>query len=778
MVDDNEVGSTGKDGRFSISRRAFIKASAFSAAAVAATGIIKYPEVKPVTAAGDNPEGVITEKWMATSCLNCPTRCAIRVRVVNGKAVKIVGNPESQISEGEICPRGHIGVQVLYDPDRIKAPLKRTNPTKGKGQDPRWVSLSWPEALNEVGNRLQVLRAQAQPHKLLLFQGLNTLSDQDIIGRFAEAYGTPNTITGDSLDSEAGKFGRWLADGNDSHVAYDFGQSNYILAFGAGIVESERPLARNLRLWGKIRRERPNRAKVVAIEPRYSVTAAKADQWLPINPGTDGAMAMAIAHVIISEGLYDAGFIQKQTAGFSEYKEMVLSTYSPQAAAAITGIDAEAIIKIAREFAGTRPALAWAGRGIAGWPNGSYTSYAVFCLNALVGNIDAPGGVIYQQNPQYRDMPQISEDAVASGGNAQPRLDMSKTRQFPSAAGVTNQVADSIISGSPYSVEMAIGFNSNFSMSAPGTERWHRALSKVPFYVHVAPFISEMAEYADIILPASTFLEEWAYDHSPPGSGFAELKLKQPVVEPVHDTRSITDIVLEVAGRIGGSVAASFDNIADNARSFVRYRTENLVSWDELRESGVWRGQDYQYYKYDSIFQTPSGKFEFYSRNLENLLAEVGQSGDRLTFLPHFEEVEFLGDEEDYPLTLSTYQPLLNVENGSQNYPWAQEIYMVMHGYGWNNFVEINKETAVDLSIRDQQMVWVESPFGKIKVRARVIEGIHPGVVSIATGQGHYAGGQWQKDIGVNPNDIIGVSYDRLSGQSSFNNTRVKIYRA
>lgn len=146
--------------------------------------------------------------------------------------------------------------------------------------------------------------------------------------------------------------------------------------------------------------------------------------------------------------------------------------------------------------------------------------------------------------------------------------------------------------------------------------------------------------------------------------------------------------------------------------------------------------------------------------------------------MPRYEPPDFLGDKEKYPLILSTYQPLLNLENGSQNYPWAQQIYLVMHGRGWDNFVEINSETARALGIRDRDLVWVESPFGRVRTRARVIEGIHPQVVSIAIGQGHYAEGGWQKGIGVNPNEIIGVDYDPLSGQSSFFNTRVKVYRA
>ena len=345
-------------------------------------------------------------------------------------------------------------------------------------------------------------------------------------------------------------------------------------------------------------------------------------------------------------------------------------------------------------------------------------------------------------------MPAAVEDDIARAGKARPKLDFRKTDLFPAAEVVANQVADSIRNGSPYPVEVAIGFNSNFNMAAPGTWRWDEAMEKLPYYIHIAPFISEMAEYADLILPASTFLEEWAYDHSPPGSGFAEAKLKQPVVTPLYDTKSVTDIIF--------------------AQGFVRYRTESFMPWQDFREQGVWRGPAYQYYKYDQIFNTPSGKLEFYSANLENRLKEAGKFSNRLTCLPHYQEVEFLGDKQSYPLMLSTYQPLLNIENGSQNYPWAQEIFLVLHGFGWTNFVEMNNHTAQTLGIRDRDMVWVESPFSRVKVMARVIEGIHPQVVSIAGGQGHYADGKWQQGIGVNPNEIIGVDYDHLSGQSSF----------
>jgi len=262
--------------RFGMSRRTFIKLSGLAGAAVATSHILSYPALGSVGSPPALPEaeGVITEKWVPTSCLNCATRCATRVRVVNGKAVQVTGNPLSQVSEGENCARAHVGLQVLYDPARITTPLKRTNPAKGRGIDPEWNPISWEQALNEVSEHLKALRGKGQPDCLLLLYGLNTVSDEDIICRFADAYGTPNVISADGLDNEADKAGEWMADGNYTQSAYDLPRTNYILSFGASILESYKPLARSLRMWGKIRRERPNRAKVdvVATACPYCLT--------------------------------------------------------------------------------------------------------------------------------------------------------------------------------------------------------------------------------------------------------------------------------------------------------------------------------------------------------------------------------------------------------------------------------------------------------------------------------------------------------------------------
>ncbi len=759
--------------RLKLNRRTFLKLSVLAGAAIGATEMTKRgAHTAPLK---ETSGKALEEKWLATSCLNCPARCGIRVRVVNGKAVKITGNPSSIVSEGKVCPRAHVGLQVLYDSGRILSPVKRGNREKGRGVDPQWTPISWDQALNELTQRLKSLRDAAQPHKLLLFSGLNTVSSEDVIARFADAFGTPNVISGNGLESETEKSGNWMADGHYSETAYDLDHTNYILSFGADMLESSRPLSRFLRKWGKLRREKPNRIKVVVINPRYSVTAAKSDEWIPIQPGTDAALALAMANVIISENLYDTDFVDRWTTGFDSYKKMVLSEYSPEAASKITGVRSETIQRIAREFARPRPGIALRGRESINRPEGSYTSYAIFCLNALVGSIDVPGGVTYQENPRYREMPQRADDDIARAGKSQPRIDLGGTDRFPAAEVVTNQIPESILQGVPYPAGMAIGFNSNFNMFAPGAERWDNALKKIPFYVHVAPFISEMALDADLVLPATTYLEEWGYDHSPPGAGFAEARIKQPVVKPLGAAKSVIDIVFEMAKRLGGGPAESFRNMGDHSEGFVKFRTKPLAPWKEFLEKGVWVAKNYEYKKYGRIFQTPSKKFEFYSGNLKSLGSKT--KGD-FDCLPHYKQAKFLGEQEKFPLILLPYQPLMVVENGSQNYPWAQELFLPMDGMGWETLAEINSETAKTLQIRDGQLVWVESPFKKIKVKVKVSERVHPGVVAIPFGQGHYSYGKWQKGIGVNPNEIIGVDYDTISGQAAFFNTRVKVYKA
>ncbi len=730
---------TGRSEGFTISRRAFLGISAGAAAAAAAAYAIKWPGAELSPAPEGYVEGLGEERWVATSCLNCPTRCAVNARVVRTRndntwrAVRIVGNNKSTYSEGKTCPRSHVGLQALYNPERITTPLERTSQQKGADVDPGWEPIGggWAAALETIEARLT-----ASPSRVLFLQGLNATSDEDLISRFAKALGTVNLLTQDSLEIDADQTGKYWADGRRDS-GYDLENANYVLAFGANIVESERPLARNLRMWGKIRRERPIRAKVIVIDPRYSVTAAKADEWIPVNPGTEGALAMAMANVIISEDLYDQDFKDNWTTGFNDFRDVALGNdFSPESVADITGVSADVIRRIAREFASAKPAIAWSGTGATSWPHGAYASHAIYCLNALVGSINVAGGVIYQGTPPYRSMPAVA--------GTDPGISL-------------KQAAELLANGN---VDTVVGFGSNLIMSAPETGKWNEYLKDV-FYVHIGPSWNEMAKYADIVLPACTYLEEWAYETALPGSGYAEARIKQPVVDPPAESKPVAQILFDLADTIGGTVSDAFQGIGDDPQGFVQFRTGTFISWQEFQTDGVWKEPDYQPPDNSEAFNTASGRFEFQSTNLDELL-----------------QVEFQGSESEYPLILTTYDPVLNIRDGNQNYPWAQEMFLVMHGRGWDNFVEINSETAHEFKINDGDMVWVESAFGQIKARARVFEGILPGVVAIAGGQGHHSCGEWADGIGVNPNAVIALDYDDSSGQPCYLNTRVNIRKA
>ena len=744
---------------FQISRRAFLGVAGAAAAVLAVVLALKRPKLAEPLETQNNEKAIDKAEFIPTSCLNCPTRCAIEVRrvtTVTGetKVVKIRGNRNSDYSEGKCCPRSHVGLQVLYNPDRFQTPLRRVGDTKGRGvnYDTDFEPIDWDTAIQEVANKLP------SPEKLLILQGLNTTSNEDLIRQFALAYGTPNLFNEDGLETDADREGKMLADGrSDSWYelqAEDETSTKYILSFSAGIVESERPLARNLHLWGELRRGTPNRTKVVAFDPRYSVTACRADEWVPINPGTEGALAMAVAHVIIGEGLYDptSDFITNHTDGFDKYKTVVMAQrFSPEFVAEIAGVEADTIRRIAKEFARSKPAIAWSGEAATSWPYGTFASHAIYCLNALVGSIDVPGGIVYQQNPPYAAMP-------AAG------LPITET-------GISFRKMDDLMRAG--SITAAMGFGSNLIMSVPESYeggKWDEALKNL-FYVHIGSAKSEMAAYADYILPACTYLEDWGYESAIPGSSYAEARIKQPVVEPfdvdpLNESRPIARVVFDLADRLGkrdfflpASSGISGDSQAF-AEQFAAYRTRQFIGWSDFKERGVWRDSSrYSYGNY--AFGTASTLFEFHSEHLERLL-----------------NVKLPGEDTAYPLELTIYRPVLEIRSGSQNFAWAQEMYLVMHGRGWKNLVEINAEDAKNYHISEGDEVTVESAYGEIEGEARVLQGMQPGVVAIATGQGHFASGRFADGMGANPNDVIGTEYDEESGQPSFFSTRVSIRKA
>jgi anaerobic selenocysteine-containing dehydrogenase len=598
--------------------------------------------------------------------------------------------------------------------------------------------------------------------------------------------GTPNVI---DVHPDALSQAVFLTQGGATHPGYDLDRTRYLLSFNAALLESAQPTVRWLRAYAFLRQGRPgNRARIVQIEPRLSVTAIKADEWVSLRPGTEGMLALGLAWVILRERLYNQTFVADHCHGFEAWSEAVLRDYSPPAVAALTGVPEETIKRLAREFAGTSPGVAVAGEAIGQQSNGLASQLAVHSLNALVGSIDMPGGVIMQRPPPLTPWPSAFMDEVTAQGLAQPRLD--EPVGYPLGSSVPSRLPEAVPTGDPYPLEALLLYRANPLHDAPDPGAWREALEKVPFIVSFDSFIGETSAYADYILPNHTFLERWIAAPLVPSLGYPVLAAGQPTVEPIYDTRALGDVLIQLAQHVGGGPEASFP-WADYPE-LLRYRAGGLMEsgrgsihvdtidefWQELAARGVWVDSPYPFAggergdptQWEAVLATPSGKFEFTPQALEE---QVSLSP------PYYEPARYAGTEEEYPFHLQLYTLMTQASGpGGTNLPHLHELYGLHVKQMWGNWVELNPETAHELHIDDYDEVWVESPVGKIQILARLAEGMPPDVVAIPAGLGHTVGGQWSAGVGANPEKLVsGRHVDELDGLVARQGMRVKVYK-
>ena len=764
------------------------------------------------------PEGEwvpFEEQWSTGVCLQCPSGCGLRIRSVNRWPVKLEGIKDYPINQGRLCPKGQSGLQVLYDPDRIRYPLKRKG-KRGKGD---WEKISWEDGIGLVIQKLKHLRQEGRPQGLTVMGGRYRGHMADLMSRFLEAYGSPNHLGNPARGAEGVLKGHLFTMGVRDFLSIHWEEVNYVLSFGASFLEASRPSLRNLWGYGFLRRGRPGiRGKLVQIEPRFSVTASKADQWIPIHPGTDGALALGIAHWIIKEKKYDQGFVDRYTFGFEDWKDasgkshtgfktLVLKEYSPKQVSSLTGVPEETIVQVGKEFISHRPAIAFSGRGAAMQTNGTYSQMAIDSLNALAGSIDQRGGLLLQRKPPFQKWPPIQKDGVAQKGLSQPRMDGAGDMPFPFAEEIPYTLPERIEKGKPYPIEIFFTYYTNPLFSLPETEKFRTAFEKIPFIVSFSPFMDEATLYSDLILPDGTYFDRWQDDHVEPGLGFPMFGLRSPTLQtPLHDFRNTGDVLVKIAKGLGGSVAQSFPwkdfqeamkaaikGVFESKRGSIQAKDFDEF-WKVLIERGGWWDPRYPFGEWKKKFNTPSGKFEFYSQTMEQGLREkskkesksleqvlkelkIEAKGDKV-FLPHFERPRSVGDEKEFPFHLINYKLMTTAEGRGANQPFLQEIFGPHLKERWNSWVEINPETARALGIEDEEFVWIESKAGKAKAKARLFPGVHPKCIHIPYGQGHRAYGRWAKGRGINPNDLLVREYDYLGGFVSFYSTRVKIYKA
>jgi anaerobic selenocysteine-containing dehydrogenase len=589
-----------------------------------------------------------------TVCTLCPGGCGIEVRKVGDRVVKIEGRADYPVNRGAICPLGMAGPQLLYHEGvRWKGPMKRVGP-RGSLE---WKEIPWSEAINLAADRIQGLREKGVPEQVGAIDGNQTGSTVSLfIKRLLNAIGNPNymPVSGGEDTYEAAMF---VMQGTKGPVTFDLENSDFILSFGCGLLDGWGAPGRVLRAWSQWATGRPhNTTYLVQVDPRLSATASKADTWIAPFPGTEGALALGLCHVIIKEKLYSKRFIEEYAFGFDDWVEtggtkhtgfanIVLQKYSPQAVEQMTGVGREVIADVARKFVTAKAPLALSGRGKGRLPGSLYEFMAVHALNALAGRINQRGGVLAAGDLPLASWPKPAYDRVALKGLSRSRIDRAGTSLYPFAESLLHKFSEAIINGTPSPIDTLLVCSANPAYTLPESRQVDRALSRIPFIISLSPFLDETSLMADLILPDHTHLEKMSDIVWPQGVQYPVYALSRPTIQPVYKTRHTGEVILSLAKKLGGTIAESFQwphyeealkervkGLYDSGKGRIgpikgdpvwkRLDTQEIGNssytsfdafWDDLKEHGCWYTPFHPFDRWSEIFQTPSNKFEFFS---------------------------------------------------------------------------------------------------------------------------------------------------------------------
>ncbi|MCH8159864.1 MAG: molybdopterin-dependent oxidoreductase [Proteobacteria bacterium] len=665
--------------------------------------------------------------WYNTVCNQCSAGCGISVRIREGKAKKIEGNPVHPVSQGRLCARGQAGLNVLYNPDRIRSPLQNAT-SRESGS---FTEISWDEALTTIGSRIGRLRIEGNASRVRLLTGSTRGGLDELFAQFMSLLGSDHYQQYDFTDPGALRAANRIAFGMNQLPHYDIKHADYLLSFGADYLATWLSPVHYSLAYGHLRQGRDGqRGRTVQIEPRMSLSGAAADEWIAARPGTEGLLALGLAHELLRAGSY--------TGSDRDEWASALQPYSPAMVAAETDVSVDTIVRIAREFAESTASLAIAGGATAAGTNAVASVVAVNALNYLAGNLNQPGGIFFNPDPAF------STVAGSRQVGMQGMLDLAEAME----AG---------------DVEVLIVHDSNPVHALPENVRFRQAMENVPLVVALSSFHDETTDMADLILPTNTYLESWGDDVPDPGVGFPVASISQPVVAPLYDTLPVGDIVLALARRIGGELPIRMpwgtmeEFIKARWRDEYDGRTAGMdgqdfdAFWQASLEAGVW-GQP------GTVAGDPS---------MPSSAAMIAALANPVS--------EFAGDESDYPFVLHPYLTATFLDGRGANLPWLQELPDPMTSVVYGSWAELNPVTAAELGIREGDLLEIESPAGSIRVPALIFPAIRPGVVAIPVGQGHTGYGRYAADRGVNPIHIVASQVDEQSGDLAWAATRVKI---
>jgi anaerobic selenocysteine-containing dehydrogenase len=655
--------------------------------------------------------------------------------------------------------------------------LKRSG-KRGSGSFGR---ISWEEAIDEVVHKLTDLRSNGEAHTVAAILDSDRGTVPQLFSRFLKAYGSPNFIrTASAEDTYELTLG--LMQGTTDSVGYDLERANFILSFGSGLIEGWGSPVRVIQAHSMWRSGSPrDRAKVVQVEPRLSNTAAKADDWHPIQPGTEGALALGLAHVIIKESLYNAEFIQNYTFGFEDwsdvtgktymgFKRLVLTDYSPQTVSGITGLSATEIVNLARAFArAERPLAVW-GRGKGTTSGSLYECMAVHALNALVGNINKPGGVTTRPEVTTQPWAEVAQDGMASTCFNMPRIDGAGTSRYPFTKYLPDRWPQVMDGGKAGMIKALLVNGADPYFTSSDSAAVAKAFDRIPFVVSFSTYLDETAFHADLVLPNHQYLERWEDLPTPVGLQKPILGLVKPVVSPQFDTRHVGDVVMTIAKSLGGKVAEAFP-----WEDYETVLKETMgEKWDALGEAGYVEHADHEPPAWESAFGTPSGKFEFYVSAFDQAGMKLNKDVD---YLPHYEAVKPEGDAAVYPLILIPTELMRLADGSIGNPPFCTKTLEENELKENDLFVEINPKTGAKYGLGEGDKATLATPKGKAKVLVNLSDGIMPGVIGIPKGLGHAAYDDYLAGKGVSANGLMGVAEDPISGLCATWGIRAKLTR-
>jgi anaerobic selenocysteine-containing dehydrogenase len=682
------------------------------------------------------------------SICNPHSHCGINAHVERGDLVEVEGMPDHPANEGTLCAKGAASVQYVYAKNRVKYPMVQ----RGKRGSKNWERISWEEALSIISSRLTEIKKQHGAESVIFYSGYPKWF-RPFLQRLAIGFGSPNFASESSNCSSAHSLAAKLTYGY-------FGRPDYPRA-RCLLNWSTNPFYTNATLTRRLFDLKEKGVKFISVDPRVSAFAEKADLHLQLRPGTDGALALGMIKVLIEENLYDRSFVDQWTLGFEGLCEY-LEEHPLKWAEDITGVPKDKMREAAKLYAMTKPAaLMTSSNTTTHHVNGFQNHRAILLLPGLTGNFDIPGGNWVEPmtyNHIHSGAPTNEKELRLEKRlkDLPPRIGEDRFPIWCQYYGYKEAhalaIPFQINSGKPYPLKAFVGFGANYRMW-PGSDSFLQSLLSLDFLVNTDFFFTDTCQWMDLILPAATSFERSELKHY----DSKYLMLTSPVIKPVGESRSDTEIMFDMAKHLGlGELFwnGNFDAAVDELMAPSGYTAEELRKYP----AGTFVRNPLKpgFKKYETTgFPTPSGKMEIAS----TILKEAGFDA-----LPVYKEPQHpcLSDPVHYPLILNTGTRLpMFVHSELHNVPWCQELRKTP-------LLDINPSDAMDRDIRQEDWIWLETPRGKIRVNANLTNIVLPGVVHMIHGVEE-----------ANVNLLIEPDYlDPISGFPGFKSLRCQVIKA